>query len=338
MKQLSSSKILLGLPLLFLAGTVLAGPPVAYNGWSVSGGVIDTTTACSTSGITCTRLVEDDDFLIQSVKTADYEYIQYIVADANADGAPADLDFAAETFVPLAFQGQGITQGIASMQVVREAASGFDSSAELQRSMMRFTDPAMVVFSDKFNEPTPPEDMYTMKLSQTITDVDNGYVDTFDYTHYTAFATVPNMNPDSDKVIGRVLDITQRIDIGEAVDPAAKQQYFQHKRRMGVNGNIVTKPFWTDPNDDYYMEGAPLSTANNLTLGGTNVSWGDGAEIVSNWLAQELVMSDTTALTHQTIENRDTGAFASETDINADYPAAPTAWEPVNFGPAPSLP
>jgi len=334
MKQPGNSKYFLGLPLLFLAGSVFAGPPVNYNGWNANNGVIDTSVSCATAGITCTTQVEDDGFLIEKVETTDYTYIRFVVTDPTATGATSDLDFAAETFIPFAFAGEGISQGIAGMQVIRETASGFESSAELQRSMMRFSNPAMPSFGVTI-PPTAPEDMYTMKLSQTITDPTNGYVDTFDYTHYTAFATVPNMNPDSDVVIGRVMDITQRTDIGEAADPAAKQQYFEHKRRMGVTGNTVSEPY---PSNGYFVTGTLLSTANSLTLGGTPVSWADGEEIVSNWLAQELIMSDTTALTHQSIENRTTDEYASETDAFADYPASPTVWEPVNFGTPPSLP
>ncbi len=339
MKQLGSFKYFLGLPLIFMAGGALANPPlVNFNGWSASAGAIDTTASCSTTGITCTTQVQDNGFLIEKVETADYTYLRFVVTDPNATGATSDLGFAAETFIPFAFNSgptSGITQGISSLQVIREAATGFESSAELQRSMMRFTNPALRVFTDML-EATPPEDMYSIKLSQTITDAANGYADTFDYLGYTAFATVPNMNPDSDVTIGLIMDITQQVDIGEAIDPTAKQQIFQQKRRMGVSGNIVTKP--TFSNTNYFIEGNPLSTANNMTLGGTTVTWADGDEIVSNWLAQEDIMSNTTALAHQTIENRTTGASAFQTDISTPLPVTPFAWEPVNFGPEPSFP
>jgi len=334
MKQLGSFKYYLGFPLLCMAGTVFAAPPVNYDGWSATGGTIDTTTSCSTAGITCTTQVEDNGFLIEKVETPDYTYMRYVVTDPNATGATADLDFAAETFIPFAFQGDGISQGIAAKQVIREAASGFESSAELQRAMMRFSDPAMITFGDPIPA-TVADDMYTIKLSQTISDPTNGYADTFDFTGYTAFATAPNLNPDSDTTIGSIMDITQRVDIGEAIDPASKQQYFEQKRRAGVSGNTVTEPF---PSNGYFVEGTPLSTANNLTLNGTNITWADGDEIVSTWLAQESIMSDTTALTHQVIENRTTSTIAVETDFSAPMPASPSAWEPVNFGTAPSLP
>jgi len=334
MKQLGSFKYFLGLPLLCMAGNVFAGPPVNYNGWSATSGTIDTTASCSAAGITCTTQVQDDGFLIEEVKTADYTYIRFVVTDPTATGATTDLNFAAETFIPFAFQGDGISQGVASMQVIREAATGFESSAELQRAMMRFSNPAMADFGVTI-PPTAPEDMYTIKLSQTISDAANGYADTFDFTGYTAFATASNMNPDSDVTIGSIMDITQRVDIGEAIDPASKQQYFEQKRRMGITGNIETEPF---PSNGYFVEGTPLSTANNLTVGGTNVTWADGDEIVSTWLAQESIMSDTTALTHQVIENRTTSAIGFETDISASMPASPGTWEPVNFGTAPSLP
>jgi len=334
MKQLGSFKHFLGLPLLCITGSVFAGPPVNYDGWSATGGTIDTTVSCSTAGITCTTQVQDDGFLIEEVKTADYTYLRFVVTDPNATGATTDLDFAAETFIPFAFQGDGISQGIAAKQVIREAASGFDSTAELQRAMMRFSNPAMANFGVTI-PPTIADDMYSIKLSQTISDPTNGYVDSFDYTGYTAFATVPNMNPDSDTTIGSIMDITQRVDIGEPIDPASKQQYFEQKRRAGVSGNTVTEPF---PSNGYFVEGTPLSTANNLTLNGTNVTWADGDEIVSTWLAQESIMSDTTALTHQVIENRTTSTIAVETNFSATMPASPSAWEPVNFGTPPSLP
>lgn len=340
MKQLSSFKYFLGLPLLCVAGSTLANPPsVNFNGWNANAGVIDTTVSCSTAGITCTTQVQDDGFLIEKIETADYTYLRFVVTDPNATGATSDLAFAAETFVPFAFNSgptAGMTQGISSLQVIRETATGFESSAELQRSMMRLSNPAMRTNTDIL-DPTPPEDMYSLKLSQTITDPDNGYVDTFDLVQYTAFATAPNLNPDSDVVIGQAIDITQRVDIGEDADPAAKQQYFQQNQRKGVSGNAITKPpFAGDTN--YYVIGDPLSTANSMTLDGTTVTWADGDEIVSNWLVQEDIMSDTTALAHQTIDNRTTGVSAFQTDISTPLPVTPFAWEPVNFGTEPSFP
>ncbi len=340
MKQSRSSKYFLGLPLFCLASGVFAGPPVNYNGWSVADGVIDTAASCNTSGISCSTDVQDDGFLIETIETADYTYMRFVVTDPTATGATSDLDFAAETFIPFAFNSgadTGISQGIASLQVMREAATGFESSAELQRAMMRFTDTAMRTPLDKIDEPTPPEDMYSIKLSQTISDPTNGYIDSFDYTAYTAFATFVNVNPDSDEVIGRVMDITQRVDIGEAIDPASKQQFFQQKRRVGVSGNIVTRPSFAQPNDFYFVEGTPLSTASDMTLGGDTVSWADGDEIITNWVVQEAILSDS-ALSHQTIENRTTSTFASETDIGASTPVSPFDWDESNFGPTPTLP
>ena len=345
MKQLGSAKYFVGLPLLYLASNVFAAPPVNYNGWSATSGAIDTTVSCSTAGISCTTDVQDDGFLIETIYDAnsDYTYMRFVVTDPTATGAPTGLDFAAETFIPFAFNNDGLSQGIASMQVIRETASGFESSAELQRSMMRFADPAMRSVGDAISY-TDPDEMYSIKLSQTITDPDNGFVDSFDYMHYTEFATTFGNNPDSDNIIGRVMDISQKIDIGEAVDPAAKQQFFQQKRRMGVSGNIAdikNIPAWQNPINTgtyYYNPGNPLSTANNTTLGGTTVAWADSDEIVSNWLVQEQIMSDTSVLSHQTIENRTSGAFASQTSIAETMPVTPFAWEETNFGPTPTLP
>lgn len=346
MKQPGISKYLLGLPLFCLASAALAGPPVNYNGWDVTAEhAIDTTASCSVAGITCTTMVEDSGFLIQKVETPGSIYMRYIVTDPTATGATSALDFTAETFVPFAFNNESITQGIASMQVMRDTAGGFEASAELQRSMMRFSDPSMPTFNHEVSY-TDPAEMYTMKLSQKITDAANGYVDTFDYTQYTAFATTPGINPDSDDVIGRILDIGQKIDIGEAVDPASKQQFFEHKRRMGKTGNVDFVPFWITQQNNagnyYYNPGDPISKAGSLTLGGDTVSWADGDEIVSNWLVQELVMSDTNVLSHQTIENRNGPALASETNISAPIttPITPFAWNQDatdNFGPEPII-
>ncbi len=338
MKQLGSFKYFFGLPLLCMAGSAFANPPlVNFNGWSANAGAIDTTASCSAAGITCTTQVQDNGFLIEKVETADYTYLRFVITDPNATGATSDLEFSAETFLPFAFNAgptAGISQGISSLQVIREAATGFESTAELQRSMMRLENPAMIDNTTVL-EPTPPEDMYSIKLSQTITDEENGYADTFDYLGYTAFATLPNMNPDSDVTIGRAMEITQQVAIGESNDPSATKQTFQQKRRMGVSGNSIANPF---SNTNYFVEGNPLSSANSMTLGDATVTWADGDEIVSNWLVQEDIMSDTTALVHQTIENKTTGASAVQTDISASLPATPFAWEPVNFGTEPSIP
>ncbi len=348
MKQLGNTKYFIGLPLLCLASSVFAGPPVNYNGWTANDGVIDTAGSCGT-GITCTTMVEDAGFLIQQIDVKDpldssknYTYIRYIVADPTATGDTTNLGFTAETFIPFAYNSEGMSQGIASMQIMRDTTAGFEATAELQRSMMRFSNPAMRTITDEMSY-TDPAEMYTMKLSQKITDPDNNYADTFDYTHYTEFAIVPSINPDSDKVIGRVLDISQQVAIGEAIDPASKQQFFEHKRRMGKTGNVEIKPGWAG-SSNYLTEGTPISKAGSLTLGGDTVSWADGDEIVSNWLVQELVMSDTNVLSHQSIENRTSPAsYASETDIAKHKPTpivTPFAWNQDaidNFGPEPSL-
>jgi hypothetical protein len=373
MSCLGRSKYILSFPLVCLAGPVFAGPPVPYDQWSIeASGRINTSVSCSDPAVTCERMAEDVGFLQEMVDMGDYVYIRLVVADDSITGGATDLDFTVESFVPFAEGLTGASQGVASKQAVRDAAQGFESISEVQRSMMRYSNPALLVFSDPLPY-TAPEDFFSIKISQTLksTDAATGteFSDSFKYIGYTAFdRTFPNYDVDSDEVIGRAMDISQYVDLGDAADPRSMQQFFEHKQRMGTTGNYVLgmvdqspvppgsnippNPFdpgsipewdWVTPMNEagnyYYTLGTPLSPAGDMTVGGSTVAWEDGDEVVTSWLVQTGTFSSDTAMSYQTVKNRTTDAFARDMVINVDTTSgiSPFDWNESTFGVTPTI-
>jgi hypothetical protein len=330
MKYNSNVLITLGFSTIFAPGFVLAAGPLAFDGWTTNAaGTIDTSVSCASKpGVTCKTLSSDKGFLQQEVKTPDYTYVRMIVTDPDGAGGPAGKAFAAETFIPfMTASSNGSTQGIASKQVVRDAVDGFTDQAEIQTGMMRFNNPAMFGFTPPAS-PTPATDMFKVRLSQTFDKPE--YQSTFNYTDYTAFASVPSTTPDTDIVIGHTLEMSQTIPIPSAPNATAKQ-LFVHKQAGGYAGNSLPPPF---PFGGTYFASEKITSAGSATLNGKTISWADADTISTSFVAENTSSLATTA---QALTNVTTSTSASQTLTNVATPTSPAVW-PAIFGTAPSFP
>ncbi len=341
---------------LFTSSLAFAAPPVAYDGWTVTGGVIDTSVSCGGVGVTCKELAPaDSGFKYEQVESDGSSFFRLILTDTNATGDPlitsgaGKLEFANENFIPFAIADEGIAQGIASKLVIREAASDFIVTAEVQKGNMRslYT--------------TAPEEMFTTKLSQSFssgTDFDSS----FSFLNYTAFSTSPATNtPDTNVEIGQRLEITQNVLVGEAGDTTKKQTFVQRKAK-GFAGNTVSNPWPGSPpilktkfmTDDgtgpRYFIRAPITTLGSVALpvaangrlvapAATNtITWSPADDIETTWISQSSnspLNANGTDLAFQRVSNNTTNTQAEITVI--ELPAAtvsPFVWD-ANFGVAP---
>ena len=329
--------VVMGLSAIVLPGVSTAAAPVNFDGWSASSGNIDTSLSCSAAGVTsCRTLAEDKGFIQEEMVVDDYTYIRLIVTDPNADGAPSDQGFVSESFVPFAFNNEGISQGLAAKQVVRDFAEGFTDQAEVQRAMMRFRDPGMKNPAD-LSGPTPADEMWSIRLTQTFDRSDLQSV--FQFENYTAMATFPAATPDTNDVIGYKMSISQTIPFdptGSAgIDPDAKQK-FEHRQIAGAAGNFPIPLFF--PSSYYAYE--PLTPAGDMTVGGKTVSWSETDAVSTSWVVQtDLFDTTNVSISSQTVTNLTTGDEASQTDtIAISPPVSPFDWHEPTFGPEPSFP
>lgn len=302
---------------LFTPGLALAAPPVAYDGWAASNGTIDTSASCGQGSVTCRTLAEDNGFLQQEVDTGTSKYIRIVMSDADATGNASQLNFASESYIPFAVSDPTIQQqeqGLASRQVIRDTANGFESVSEVQKGDF------------KHIGTTVASEMYNVKLSQHVFDADMD--STFSFTNYTQGALSPAENsPDTSLVVGFRTDISQTVFTGTPGD-TTQRSVFDFRQRSGRQDRGL---FWPPSSD--------LVTAGSETLNGTQVSWANRDNITSTWIAQsDNVNPGMVALTYQSVENVTTGAQASQYGLDIPEPANPFSWNAANFGTAPSLP
>ncbi|MDH5218487.1 MAG: hypothetical protein OEX19_12365 [Gammaproteobacteria bacterium] len=319
------------LALVLASPTVFAVAPVAYDGWSVSGGTIDTTASCTTAGVSCTNLVSDPGMVYEEVTTGGSKFLRLILTDQGATGAPNQLNFTTETFIPYAQLGDPLPpgsiahyQGIAAKQVVRDAADSFEGVTEVQRANMRQLGSLGA------------DDMFTIKLSQGFGNADISSA--FAHTSYTQFSS-GGTTIDSDQVIGRITDIQQSNDVGGTDNPGASQLFVQ-RTRDGTKGNSNFSFGGS------YFVTAPITTAGSMNVSaaaatpGAPVSWINKADISTTWIVQDNNISTAPgiAIAYQSIKNNDTLAEDVMRDFELPVGTAdPFAWE-TNFGTAPTFP
>lgn len=333
MKHNSKALIAFGFSTLCAPGLVLAAAPLAFDGWTTNAsGAVDTSSSCSSiPGVTCKTLASDKGFIQEEVTTPDYTYVRMIVTDPTGAGGPADKAFTAESFIPFATSSSGgATQGVASKQVLRDAAEGFTDVAEVQSAMMRFSNPAMFGFNQPAT-PTPATEMFKVRLTQTFDKAD--YQSTFKYTDYTQFAS-GGVTPDTDEVIGHTMEISQTIPIPNAPNANA-QQSFVHKQSGGYAGNTVPFPF---PFGGNYFISEKITPAGSAVLNGKTITWADAETVATSYVAENTSGMATTA---QNLSNITAGSVnedsASLTLTNVPTPTSPTVW-PSIFGTAPTFP
>ena len=311
--------------------TVFAAAPVAYDGWSVVGGTIDTTASCTAPGVSCTNLVSDPGMVYEEVTSGGSKFLRLILTDQTASGAPNQLSFTTETFIPYAQLSDPLPpgsiahyQGIAAKQVVRDSVDGFEGVTEIQRANMRQLGS------------TGADDMFTIKLNQNFANPEISSA--FAHTSYTQFSS-GGTTIDSDQVIGRITDIQQSNDVGGTDNPGASQLFVQ-RTRDGVKGNST----FTFPGG--YFVSAPITTAGSMNVSaasavpGAPVTWINKADISTTWIVQDSNVSTVPgiAIAYQNVKNND--ALTEDVMREFDAPvgtADPFAWE-VNFGTAPTFP
>lgn len=303
---------------------VAAAPPVAYDGWTVTpGGMVDSSSSCTAPGVSCTTLFADTGFLYEEVTTSEYSYLRLILTEPSASGAPGTLNFTNETFIPFALEGSGILQGMATKQVIRDPLEDFVATAEIQRSDLR-------------RNSVLPEDTFNVKLGQSIIDAE--MTSDFSYRNYTEYPSwyVPGAaTPDSNNVMGEILDIAQDILVGEAGD-TSKKQVVDYRKRNGYLG--YSPSVWWGVRE-------PISTAGAVTLDGTTVSWTDAQDVTSLWVVQSSnvipapgVVTADVGMAYQRVENRDDATSAEELVLDVPQPLSPFDWDAATFDVAPSFP
>jgi len=335
--------VIAGLAVALFPVVVMAAAPVGFDGWSVNSGTIDTSTSCGVSGVSCSTMAADNGFVEEKVVVNNYEYIRLVVTEAGATGDTSNLGFSTEFFLPFATASAGVSQGVASKQIVRDTAEGFTSQAELQRAMMRFRDPSLVTIPSD-NGGTLANEMWSVRLHQDFARTD--MTSSFDFTDYTSmYLTAPAAMPDTDTVIGYTMAIAQNMPMnpdGTAnIDPNAKQ-HFETRKSSGYMGNIIcpTGPFNTWCTSSNYYASAPITPVGNMTLGGTTVNWAEAATVSTTWLAQtDMFDASKVSTQFQSVTDLDTSATASQTSTSgASAPVQPFSWDEPTFGLTPSFP
>jgi len=135
---------------------VFAQPPTAFGNWTADQGTI--TTPCP-NGFTCTPIAQDSGFLQREVinPTTGEIFVQSILTDNGATGAPGALEFAMEDFVRINPGTQPVMPGIASnlhigstpdfsfdFELLRGAVAppGFGQTGKMNQVVRDFGDPA----------------------------------------------------------------------------------------------------------------------------------------------------------------------------------------------------
>jgi len=292
MKNPATLKSLIGLSLASITAPALSAPPQMganyhYGGWTVNNGVIDTTASCSAAGVTsCKALATDNGFLQEEVRLDNgQKYIRLIMTesgvtgDPSLSGAAANLEFASEGFttfltntecnavagsLPNTFQD---CQGVAIKQDVRELASGFDSTAEIQRNFAKSNEPNL---ADKFN----------IKLNQSIDTIDAttglAFQTGFDYTEYSYWECTIAGTCNNTLQIGKRMDLSSTIFL-DPLDGTKKQEF----RQIEADG-------WAGRQSGGWFQSTPVVDTNGLnesvTLGGRTINGvTTGAPTVFSW-------------------------------------------------------
>ncbi len=284
-------------------------PPVAFDGWRVNDGTIDTSASCS-GAVRCTTLVQDKGFIQQQLDTPEGRFIRTIITDPAATGTPATLGFADENLVPVDNAGG---QAIDFKQTIRDPAQAFESISRYDRHA--FTDQAgnAILLS-------------TMDIQQRIDDP-SGLASDFRLRQ-----DITGINEQAAVYTARRLDIDQRLPLGDAADPFASETRFAYRERGGWQAAFDAQTAVLDV--------TPVTRSGSLALGGDTVTWRDGETIATTWVAARDRNLANSGFSAQNVENRDQGTRANvtATGLPENELIDPFAWDETNLGPAPGLP
>ena len=327
------NKSALLLSLSVMSPMAFAGPPTAFDEYTVIGGKIET--SCGT-GVTCNTLVSDNGMLYEQVSTADGEFLRLIITDFNADGHATELEFSDESFIPFAldsdvppsfpsYNSAALPQGLASKQTLRDPTDNFVATTKIQRSNMR-------QYAGDWKTPVSIDEMFTVQIDQSFSNSE--ITSDFSTTSYTQFQNDFNnaADPDTDKVIGRKMDIAQSLDMSDTNNPLAKQLFVQ-RSRSGYKGTSTPVSY----NSYGYFVTAPLTTAGQMNLSGdtTPVTWDATDSITTTWLVQTADAA-VIPVSYQSL-NVNNDAAKQDSALIFDAPTGPIEWN-ANFGATPTFP
>ncbi len=165
-------------------------PPTNFGNWSAVGGQIS---AACPDQFTCAPVVGDSGFLQRQITNANGEtFLQSIITDPNANGAPATLGFATEDFVRMG-GGNTINGGIAARQFISEG-DAFKNTFEMTRGWA-----------------APTGSSGTGHTSQTMSDIGNPNIQTDDFTSSFGFDGIMRNGVGT----GRQIEIDQTLGLNQ---------------------------------------------------------------------------------------------------------------------------
>jgi len=300
MSQLASYRTLLYA--LFLSTPLIthASPTVVFDGWSSNNGVIDTSESCTTSGISCTTLAEDNGFLQQEIVNHHGKFIRTIVLEADATGSSSTLEFANETFIP---QDNKTGFDVNTKQVIRDINDGFESTATIGRTPFNDSNENLV-------------DLLNVELSQTLNG--DGFNSSFKLDKYEAEIS------DGSSYSGRSLDISQSV----IDDVTGFSGVFDYREREGAKLSNVDSQLQIDP---FVKDGS-------ITLEGETISWNENDHIKSIWISQTSDADTPNSFAFQSFENVHTGDELKTSSFSDDEIFDPFDWDEITLGQSPALP
>ena len=310
MMRKANQLLLLGSAAALASGAALAGPPVAFDQWSVTGGVITYSPTNPSAGdptcpqgFTCGAALTGDGFFQRQItdNATGAQYFQTIVTDLGASGSPATLPFADESYVM-----QGGTTGIADKQRMDSSTPGQGTLTSTSTLNMGWAHDAA----------TPDVD-----IVQTVSDAATGL---------TSSMTFQQTRDNNGNPTGTLLDLDQSIVLDAAVTPNDKQGFVLRKRDGALNGTPHDAA--TDP--ALLPAGATPSS---------NLSWAATDNIQVVWIGQAVT---TTAGTqdkfgYQGYTNFTAGTAISYFDTASFGDTAGKGgwnWQTTPFGPQPTFP
>lgn len=242
-----------------------AGSPV-FDNWTVSNGAIqplsgDADDAPCAAGFTCEILSRGDGFIqVQWVDTGNAAtYIQTIITNPDANGAPNTLLYLDESFVRL-----GGDNGIMARQ---RHSEGDPDSVEGE-----FTNTSQLAIGWANAGLGAP----TLSITQSFES--NGAPDSATGDEFrNTFSMGLNTNPG---FAGRSISVDQHVGMGDGLEPSSDVQRFVLEGRQGV---------FTEAGD--MTLGAPIGSNTNSAGGGT-VEWAAGDNVMVRWLGQTVDLVD----------------------------------------------
>jgi hypothetical protein len=267
------TSVLAGLAVIAIPYT--AQGALTFDSWSVSNGAISYT--CPT-GITCTTLVSGEGFLQQEYNDGTNSYIQTIITDAAATGAPTagDLTYSDESFV----RATGTSAGIVGKQVISDnttAGFTFTSGSELYTG---------------WGVTEKPTGKANLNITQGFTDV--GVANTYGDEFSSNFDLKVNLDTAGNQT-GKSMTIGQVVEMGDGsvVNTQDIQRFIVQQRagdlQTATNAGFELGSTSFDTGTGAAINGTAGSDATGIT--GGVATWAPGDDVMLVWLGQEVSAS-----------------------------------------------